>query len=106
MYYPPPLPHMAPYAQPGYEMYYQPIPQQQQQQQQPPPPLPLPLAQPSPSQGQAVHALPPMPMPQTKLPFPLDPTRTYLLGQLEYYMSVENMAQDLYIRTQVRTSFI
>ncbi|EKM56538.1 uncharacterized protein PHACADRAFT_253726 [Phanerochaete carnosa HHB-10118-sp] len=40
----------------------------------------------------------PVPTPVTKLSFPLDPTRYYLLGQLEYYLGEDNMAQDLYLR--------
>ncbi|KAK7456996.1 hypothetical protein VKT23_010299 [Stygiomarasmius scandens] len=43
------------------------------------------------------HA-PPLPTPITLLSFPLDPTRYYLLGQVEYYMSPQNMAQDLFLR--------
>ena len=43
----------------------------------------------------------PVPTPITKLSFPLDPTRYYLLGQLEYYLSEDNMAQDFYLRKHV-----
>ncbi|KAK0446065.1 winged helix DNA-binding domain-containing protein, partial [Desarmillaria tabescens] len=39
--------------------------------------------------------------PVTVLTFPLDSTRWYLLGQLEYYLSVQNMAQDLFLRRQM-----
>jgi la-related protein 1 len=58
----------------------------------------------------AGYALPPVPVvtptvpvpnPVTKLSFPLDPTRYYLLGQLEYYLSEDNLAQDFYLRQQV-----
>lgn len=44
---------------------------------------------------------PPVPVPKTTISFPLDSTRYYLLGQLEYYLSPENMAQDFYLRQQV-----
>ncbi|TCD64087.1 hypothetical protein EIP91_004559 [Steccherinum ochraceum] len=44
------------------------------------------------------QAPPPLPMPQSLLSFPLDPTRYYLLGQLEYYLSAQNLAQDFYLR--------
>ncbi|THU93318.1 hypothetical protein K435DRAFT_861624 [Dendrothele bispora CBS 962.96] len=43
------------------------------------------------------HA-PPVPTPITLLPYSLDPTRYWLLGQLEYYLSPQNMAQDLFLR--------
>jgi hypothetical protein len=52
---------------------------------------PLPLVQP----------LAPAPGPISVLSFPLDYTRYYLLGQLEYYLSPQNMAQDFYLRQQV-----
>lgn len=48
-----------------------------------------------------MHQTPPVPVPMTTISFPLDPTRYYLLGQLEYYLSSQNMAQDLYLRRQV-----
>ena len=44
---------------------------------------------------------PPIPMPQSALPFPLDTTRSCLLGQLEYYLSPQNMAQDFFLRQRV-----
>ncbi|TFY64594.1 hypothetical protein EVJ58_g2523 [Rhodofomes roseus] len=40
----------------------------------------------------------PLPMPISPLSFPLDSIRYYLLGQLEYYLSPENMAQDFFLR--------
>ena len=43
---------------------------------------------------------PPVPQPVSQLPFALDHTRYYLLGQLEYYLSPQNMAQDFYLRQQ------
>lgn len=92
----------------------------------PPPPLPpqlmpLPLSGPpsaiSPSTSvgtgppppgtsgsNASSVAPPVPAPLTALPFPLDPTRYYLLGQLEYYLSPQNMAKDFFLRQKVRTS--
>lgn len=75
-YYAPMPPPMATYI-PTYDPYgypeYQPIP--------------------PPAQG-----MPPTPMPLSTLSFPLDPVRFRLLGQLEYYLSPQNMAQDLYLR--------
>ncbi|KAF5366169.1 hypothetical protein D9758_005754 [Tetrapyrgos nigripes] len=47
------------------------------------------------------HAQAPVPAPITSLSFPLDPTRYYLLGQVEYYLSPQNMAQDLFLRKQM-----
>jgi hypothetical protein len=44
---------------------------------------------------------PPIPVPLSTLSFPLDPIRTYLLGQLEYYLSPQNMAQDFFLRQRV-----
>jgi la-related protein 1 len=74
--------HRPPYVPPGYEAY-----------------LP-PTASPT-----ASHTSPPVPVPVTTLSFPLDPTRWYLLGQLEYYLSPQNMAQDFYLRQQVLFPF-
>jgi la-related protein 1 len=48
-----------------------------------------------------VNSGPPILMPQSALPFPLDPTRSCLLGQLEYYLSLQNMAQDFFLRQRV-----
>jgi la-related protein 1 len=48
-----------------------------------------------------VNGVPPIPLPQSALPFPLDPTRSALLGQLEYYLSSQNMAQDFFLRQRV-----
>lgn len=71
------VPQMPPYTHPDYE-FYQPIP------------VTIP-----------VNGGPPLPMPQSALPFPLDPTRSCLLGQLEYYLSPQNMAQDFFLRQRV-----
>jgi la-related protein 1 len=79
-YYAPPRPPLATYIPTGYETY-------------PVPPPPPPNA-------------PPLPMPLSALSFPLDPTRWYLLGQLEYYLSPQNMAQDFFLRQKVTVSGI
>ena len=47
------------------------------------------------------HISPSSPAPLLVLTFPLDRTRYYLLGQLEYYLNPQNMAQDFYLRKQV-----
>ncbi|PCH44968.1 hypothetical protein WOLCODRAFT_139352 [Wolfiporia cocos MD-104 SS10] len=47
---------------------------------------------------QNTSTMPPLPVPLTPLSFPLDWTRYHLLGQLEYYLSPQNMAQDLFLR--------
>ncbi|KAG6855697.1 hypothetical protein H0H87_011917 [Tephrocybe sp. NHM501043] len=46
----------------------------------------------------------PTPVPITQLGFPLDTTRYYLLGQLEYYLSAQNMAQDYFLRQRLDSS--
>lgn len=74
---PPPPPGFGPYHPGSYEVYQYPS--------FPPPPA----------------LYPPVPHPVSQLPFPLDPTRYYLLGQLEYYLSPQNMAQDFYLRQQM-----
>lgn len=74
---PPPPPGFGSYHPGGYEVYQYPS--------FPPPPA----------------LYPPVPHPVSQLAFPLDPTRYYLLGQLEYYLSSQNMAQDFYLRQQV-----
>ncbi|KAF9530045.1 hypothetical protein CPB83DRAFT_763940 [Crepidotus variabilis] len=47
---------------------------------------------------QPPHLKPPVPVPMSTISFPLDSTRYYLLGQLEYYLSPQNLAQDFYLR--------
>ncbi|KAL7415217.1 winged helix DNA-binding domain-containing protein [Mrakia frigida] len=42
-------------------------------------------------------------MPVTVPSFPLDPLRFYLLGQLEYYFGVQNLAMDFFLRQQMDT---
>ncbi|KAE9388700.1 winged helix DNA-binding domain-containing protein, partial [Gymnopus androsaceus JB14] len=39
--------------------------------------------------------------PLSRLSFAVDPTVYYLLGQLEYYLSPQNMAQDFFLRQQM-----
>ncbi|KAF8325851.1 uncharacterized protein EI90DRAFT_2931249 [Cantharellus anzutake] len=51
--------------------------------------------------GVSPTTLPPIPTPVTKPGFPLDPPRFYLLGQIEYYFSVQNLATDLFLRRQM-----
>ncbi|KXN84119.1 hypothetical protein AN958_00444 [Leucoagaricus sp. SymC.cos] len=118
---PPPPPHLDP-------SYYAPLPPPPQSaplatyistgfEPYPPPPPPrhsvshsashgpLPSAStssPSPATGHG-HAAPPLPMPLSQIGFPLDSTRFYLLGQLEYYLSTQNMAQDYFLRQRVRS---
>lgn len=77
---PPPPPSFGSYHPGGYEVY--------QYSSFPPPPA----------------LYPPVPQPVSQLPFPLDPTRYYLLGQLEYYLSPQNMAQDFYLRQQASSA--
>lgn len=60
---------------------------------------PMPMTTPTTNQS-----APPVPSPQSLISFPLDPTRYYLLGQLEYYLSAQNLAQDFYLRQRVSDS--
>lgn len=61
-----------------------------------------PQQMPTPSTASAqTTSQPPMPMPITIMTFPLDPTRYYLLGQVEYYFSMQNLASDLFLRNKV-----
>ena len=83
---PPPPPFQPPLQPP--DPYYPYSPYEQ---------YPAPPAVPPPHQ-----LAPPMPVPLTTLSFPLDATRWHLLGQLEYYLSPQNMAQDFFLRQQVR----
>lgn len=53
--------------------------------------------------GAAYYTPPPMPIPVTIPPFQLDPLRFYLLGQLEYYFGIQNLAMDFFLRQQVRS---
>ncbi|CCM02501.1 uncharacterized protein FIBRA_04603 [Fibroporia radiculosa] len=54
---------------------------------------------------QSASSAPPVPQPQSPLSFPLDPTRYFLLGQLEYYLSPQNVVQDFYLRQQARIQY-
>ena len=81
----------------------------------PPPPPPFEVLSPAidtvngyghyvPPELEPYEAVPPVP--QSRVPFipatySVDATRDYLLGQLEYYLSPQNMAQDLYLRQRV-----
>lgn len=82
--YPPQRQQLTTYIPTGFEGYPQP----------PPPPPPLNVTAPA-------QVTPPVPMPISPISFPLDPTRWYLLGQLEYYLSPQNMAQDFFLRQRV-----
>lgn len=84
----------SPYSQ------FIPPPQQMQPQIQTPPQPPMQALSPQPS---IRH---PIPAPITVLSFPLDPTRRYLLGQVEYYFSLQNLASDFFLRKQVSRSCI
>ena len=37
-------------------------------------------------------------------PYSLDPTRYWLLGQIEYYFSFENLCRDMFLRSKVHPS--
>ncbi|KAG8994272.1 hypothetical protein FRB93_001642 [Tulasnella sp. JGI-2019a] len=74
-----PYPYMPPYAVP-------PVPVNYAHQ-----PYPPPGAVPAPS----------MPMPMTSPGYTLDPSRFYLLGQIEYYFSVQNILSDMFLRRQM-----
>ena len=50
---------------------------------------------------EAVPPAPQPPVPFTSATYSVDAMRNYLLGQLEYYLSPQNMAQDLYLRQRV-----
>ncbi|TIB31633.1 hypothetical protein E3P86_03299 [Wallemia ichthyophaga] len=53
--------------------------------------------------SQAGHTYAPMPMPTpvTTTNYPLDPLRFYLLGQLEYYFTTQNLVRDFFLRQQM-----
>ncbi|KAI0790350.1 hypothetical protein C8Q75DRAFT_112098 [Abortiporus biennis] len=86
-YYPPPPISLQSgttyFHPPGYDPYaYTPYPP------------PMPVTTPS-------QPVPPVPTPITIVPFPLDHVRYYLLGQLEYYFSEQNLPRDFYLRQQM-----
>ncbi|QRV82229.1 La domain-containing protein [Ceratobasidium sp. AG-Ba] len=99
----PPMPPMDPYGAPyGFNPYaYGPYGP-------PPPPMwnpyapygPMPMVPPPPPPAILGGTAPP-PIPITNLGYMLDPMRYYVLGQVEYYLSVQNMCQDLYLRQQM-----
>ncbi|KAG5653566.1 hypothetical protein H0H81_012255 [Sphagnurus paluster] len=76
----PPGPSLTTYIPTGYETYVPPMP-------------PVPAT--------ALPPAPPVPVPVSPIMFPLDATRWYLLGQLEYYLSPQNLAQDFFLRRQM-----
>ncbi|KAJ1301930.1 hypothetical protein OPQ81_000769 [Rhizoctonia solani] len=85
----PPAPPMDPYNPYGYNPWgYMPVP-----------PMWMPYAPPPPPVVPTTGA--PLPMPITQLPYPVDGLRYYVLGQVEYYFSIQNMCQDLYLRQQM-----
>jgi len=43
----------------------------------------------------------PVPRPLSNIPYSADPTRFFLLGQLEYYLSAQNMVIDLFLRKRM-----
>ncbi|KAI0067449.1 hypothetical protein BV25DRAFT_1819791 [Artomyces pyxidatus] len=92
-YFPPP------FVPQGYEAYQYQQPQAPYVPAAPPPPPPAAPqpAPPAPGPGQA----PPIPRPLSNISFPLDLPRYYLLGQLEYYLSSQNLAQDFYLRQKM-----
>ncbi|CAE6533389.1 unnamed protein product [Rhizoctonia solani] len=83
----PPGPPMAyPYE---YNPWYMPVP-----------PMWVPYGPPPPPAAPPTTGAP-LPMPITQLPYPVDGLRYYVLGQVEYYFSIQNMCQDLYLRQQM-----
>ncbi|KAG8862937.1 hypothetical protein FRB96_000357 [Tulasnella sp. 330] len=74
-----PYPYMAPYAATPIPINY------------------APQVYPPPTAMQA----PPVPMPLTTPGYMLDPSRFYLLGQVEYYFSVQNFLSDVFLRRQM-----
>jgi la-related protein 1 len=63
---------------------------------------PVPLSYPSQNAGVPGATLGhPLPRPLSNLTFTLDPTRYYLLGQLEYYLSAQNLVSDIFLRKRM-----
>ncbi|KAI0938719.1 hypothetical protein AcV5_000336 [Taiwanofungus camphoratus] len=81
-YYVNPMHTLQPYVAPGYETFAAAYP----------PYTPV---------SQNVQPSPPMPPPLSSVSFPLDPTRLALLGQLEYYLSPQNIIQDFWLRQRM-----
>ncbi|KAL1682510.1 hypothetical protein EV122DRAFT_259352 [Schizophyllum commune] len=67
----------------------------------PPPPAPPPAHAVPPIVAQTSQGGIPFPSPITLVSFPLDPTRWWLLGQLEYYLSPQNLATDFFLRQRM-----
>lgn len=110
--YPPPMPpygYPMPYYPPGtydYGAYYG-YPPYMPPQQSPtayspshyPPPFDMPYLPPPPPH--LAQPSQPMPVPITRPPYPLDPLRYHLLGQVEYYLSPDNVVHDFFLRQQM-----
>ncbi|KAH0834921.1 hypothetical protein J3R83DRAFT_10605 [Lanmaoa asiatica] len=60
-----------------------------------------PYAPPELESYEAVHPVPQPRIPFTSATYSVDAMRNCLLGQLEYYLSPQNMAQDLYLRQRM-----
>lgn len=69
---------------------------------------PVPLSYPPPpnaSMTSSTVPVHPVPRPLSNITYSADPTRFFLLGQLEYYLSAQNMASDLFLRKRVMRYF-
>ena len=66
---------------------------------------PIPLSYPPATSVSGAAPGHPLPRPMSNLTFPLDPTRYYLLGQLEYYLSAQNLISDIFLRQRVIVLF-
>ncbi|KAH9174693.1 hypothetical protein EDB89DRAFT_2067268 [Lactarius sanguifluus] len=80
-------PIQQPYLPQGFDAYQAPVPLSY-----PPPPNA------SMTSSVSVH---PVPRPLSNITYSADPTRFFLLGQLEYYLSAQNMASDLFLRQRM-----
>jgi la-related protein 1 len=68
---------------------------------------PVPLSYPPPPNASMTSSVSvhPVPRPLSNITYSADPTRFFLLGQLEYYLSAQNMASDLFLRQRVIALF-
>ena len=68
---------------------------------------PVPLSYPPPPNASMTNSVSvhPVPRPLSNITYSADPTRFFLLGQLEYYLSAQNMASDLFLRQRVMNHF-
>jgi la-related protein 1 len=68
---------------------------------------PVPLSYPPPPNASMTSSVSvhPVPRPLSNITYSADPTRFFLLGQLEYYLSAQNMASDLFLRQRVIVIF-